>query len=136
MIVHLLMVHCRIFYFNVSRYQDWFIAIDYPLLYYLTIGVKINNLIINMFHSVPGVPREKMERFAAVNIQTCASLRLNSETLFQFSSRVIAHSERRLFTGFISAAFMAWKLTVANAITSDIMPAMANTHHWMLIRYW
>ena len=26
---------------------------------------KMKHLIINMFHSVPGVPRRKMERFAA-----------------------------------------------------------------------
>jgi hypothetical protein len=28
------------------------------------IDVKLNRLIISMFHSVPGVPRGKMERFA------------------------------------------------------------------------
>jgi hypothetical protein len=28
---------------------------------------------MNMFHSVPGVPRVKMERFAGVDTQTCAS---------------------------------------------------------------
>jgi hypothetical protein len=26
-----------------------------------------------MFHSVPGVPRVKMERFASIDTQTCAS---------------------------------------------------------------
>jgi len=28
---------------------------------------------MSMFHSVPGVPRAKMERFAGVDTQTCAS---------------------------------------------------------------
>jgi len=28
---------------------------------------------MSVFHSVPGVPRAKMERFAVVDTQTCAS---------------------------------------------------------------
>jgi len=28
---------------------------------------------MSMFHSVPGVPRVKMERFAGMNTKTCAS---------------------------------------------------------------
>lgn len=41
------------------------------------------------------------------------------------------HSLLRLFTGLINAALIAWKLTVAIAI-STINPAdRANSHHWI-----
>lgn len=43
------------------------------------------------------------------------------------------HSDRKLFTGFISAAFTDWKLTVSRAIATASSPANANTHHSMSI---
>ena len=38
---------------------------------------------MSVFHSVPGVPRIKMERFAGVDIQACASsyLKLRLQTV-------------------------------------------------------
>ncbi|MBK9017806.1 MAG: hypothetical protein IPM82_29260 [Saprospiraceae bacterium] len=39
------------------------------------------------------------------------------------------YSLRNDFTGFASAAFMLWKLTVKNATTTAARPANANTHH-------
>ena len=39
------------------------------------------------------------------------------------------HSVRKLFTGVAIAAFIAWKLTVTNAINMAIIPASTNTHH-------
>jgi hypothetical protein len=39
-----------------------FIALDIDHLHEIELLVKIKHLIISMFHSVPGVPREKMER--------------------------------------------------------------------------
>ena len=39
------------------------------------------------------------------------------------------------FTGFATAAFIAWKLTVNNAIAIAIMPAIANIHQLISIRY-
>src|ERR1700744_6345634 len=47
----------------------------------------------------------------------------------RLSSRAIAHSERRLFTGLATAAFTDWKLTVAKAINMAPPPAITNTHH-------
>ena len=39
------------------------------------------------------------------------------------------HSVLKLFTGFASAAFIAWKLTVASAMKSAANAATTNTHH-------
>src|SRR5579864_7226747 len=41
------------------------------------------------------------------------------------------HSERRLFAGLTTAAFMAWKLTVASAIIRATIADNAKTHQWM-----
>ena len=46
---------------------------------------------------------------------------------------LLNHSERRLLVGFANAAFIAWKLTVINAIAMVNKPAMANTHQLILI---
>ena len=43
------------------------------------------------------------------------------------------YSLRRFFTGFAIAAFIAWKLTVINAIAMVIKPAIANTHQLILV---
>jgi len=43
------------------------------------------------------------------------------------------YSDLRLFTGFASAALMAWKLTVVMAMVIDNIPATANTHQPMFI---
>src|SRR6266498_2610244 len=53
--------------------------------------------------------------------------------LFQW--RLKLYSERRLLTGFLIAAFTAWVLIVTSAITIEAMPANANTHQPMLVRY-
>ena len=45
-----------------------------------------------------------------------------------------AHSERRLITGFATAAFIAWKLIVASAIIIAASPPAANNHQLMLMR--
>ena len=45
------------------------------------------------------------------------------------------YSVRKLFTGFAIAAFIAWKLIVANAITIAASPPAANNHKLMLMRY-
>ena len=44
------------------------------------------------------------------------------------------YSDLRLFTGFISAALMAWKLTVINAIKTASNPANKKIHGLMLMR--
>jgi len=46
----------------------------------------------------------------------------------------INYSVRKLFTGLASAAFIAWKLIVINAITAARMPAVKNIHHGIDIR--
>ena len=38
------------------------------------------------------------------------------------------YSLLKLLTGFITAAFIAWKLTVANAISNAEQPARAKIH--------
>ena len=45
----------------------------------------------------------------------------------------LGHSDRRLRVGFANAAFIAWKLTVINAIAMVSKPARANTHQLILI---
>ena len=44
------------------------------------------------------------------------------------------YSFLRLFTGLVSAAFIAWKLTVNNAINNATQIAIANTPQPMLDR--
>ena len=41
---------------------------------------------------------------------------------------MLRYSLRKLFTGFITAALMLWKLTVAKAITVDNTAAITKTH--------
>ena len=45
-----------------------------------------------------------------------------------------SYSECKLSAGFASAAFIAWKLTVINAINKDPNPATTKIHQPMLIR--
>jgi hypothetical protein len=40
------------------------------------------------------------------------------------------YSERKLLTGFTTAALIAWKLTVNNAIANASRPARANIHQF------
>ena len=49
-------------------------------------------------------------------------------SLPKLSSEAVAHSERRLFTGFVRAALMDWKLIVARAVPITSMAAMLNIH--------
>ena len=44
------------------------------------------------------------------------------------------YSVRRLLTGFIRAALIAWKLTVSKVMTKAPAPVTANTHHGMSVR--
>jgi hypothetical protein len=46
-----------------------------------------------------------------------------------------AYSVLRLFTGFIKAALMAWKLIVKRAIANAKNPAIPNTHQLIFTRY-
>src|SRR6266487_1930819 len=55
------------------------------------------------------------------------------EIIFKHDSNF--YSVLKLFTGLAIAAFIAWKLTVINAIATDIKPAIANTHQSILTRY-
>ena len=45
------------------------------------------------------------------------------------------YSVRKLFTGLVSAALIAWKLIVNNAIIAESNPAIKNTHHEISTRY-
>src|SRR5678815_3331247 len=45
------------------------------------------------------------------------------------------HSVCKDLTGFATAAFIAWKLTVINAIDADMHPAIINTHIEISTRY-
>ena len=44
------------------------------------------------------------------------------------------YSDRKLFTGFNVAAFIARKLTVSKVIISEPMHEMANIHHGIVVR--
>ena len=46
-----------------------------------------------------------------------------------------SYSVLKLFTGFATAAFIAWKLIVANAINTASIPAAINIHALILMRY-
>jgi len=54
---------------------------------------------------------------------------------FRFSIFDFSYSVLKLFTGLATAALMAWKLTVNNAISKAAIPATANTHQLILILY-
>ena len=57
-------------------------------------------------------------------------------TLLNFHIIILSHySLLKLFTGLATAAFIAWKLTVINAINADIHPAITNTHAEIGTRY-
>ena len=43
------------------------------------------------------------------------------------------YSVLNLFTGFATAAFIAWKLTVAKATIKASIADNTNTHQWILI---
>jgi hypothetical protein len=44
------------------------------------------------------------------------------------------YSVLKLFIGLATAAFIAWTLTVSNAISNAMNAANTNTHHSILIR--
>jgi hypothetical protein len=46
----------------------------------------------------------------------------------------LIYSDRKLFTGFIKAAFMAWKLTVKSVIDKAPIDVTRNTHHEISVR--
>ena len=53
----------------------------------------------------------------------------------KLNSSLITHSVLNDFTGFVIAAFIAWKLTVTSAINIAAAPAKANAVQPMGIRY-
>ena len=55
--------------------------------------------------------------------------------IFKSSHFQIDYSILKLFTGFAIAAFIAWKLTVINAINIAIIPATRNIHQLIAILY-
>ena len=48
----------------------------------------------------------------------------------------LSHSVLKLFTGFATAALIAWKLTVSKVISKAPAPADAKIHHDNAVRYW
>jgi len=59
------------------------------------------------------------------------SIKKNSQKTFQkfiITSVLTNHSVRKLFTGLVIAAFIAWKLIVAKAIKIESIPVSANTN--------
>lgn len=60
--------------------------------------------------------------------------RVSTNCIENVTKRGKSYSALRLFTGFASAAFTAWKLIVANAINAAIRPVNANIHHCICIR--
>lgn len=59
----------------------------------------------------------------------------NNHSEQRLSSNVLAHSERRLFTGFANATLIALKLMVARAMITAASPPAANNHQLMSMRY-
>lgn len=56
-------------------------------------------------------------------------------TICNLQSSICNHSAFIAFTGFINAAFIAWKLIVITAINIAAMPATAKTHHCIFTWY-
>ncbi len=54
---------------------------------------------------------------------------------FEAAPKHCSYSVLKLFTGFATAAFIAWKLTVANAIKIASTPAAINIHQEISTRY-
>ena len=52
----------------------------------------------------------------------------------KLSSRAVAHSERRLFTGLANAARMVWNAEVASATINNPLAQTANTHQLISVR--
>lgn len=46
-----------------------------------------------------------------------------------FSITISIYSLLKLFTGFATAALIAWKTTVINAMSKAVKPATINIHH-------
>jgi hypothetical protein len=59
---------------------------------------------------------------------------IDNHSFLKLSLGAVAHSERRLFTGFANAALTAWKLMVINAIIMAASPPAANNHQLILMR--
>lgn len=64
---------------------------------------------------------------------------MNSFSHFSLAHQLIQtithYSLRKLSTGLATAAFIAWKLTVSNAINKAETPASTNIHQLIFIRY-
>ena len=75
----------------------------------------------------------------------CFEIIVYHKRIFKFYSELTIHDSRftipfyhsvlKLFTGLTTAAFIAWKLTVINAINITNKAADANSHQLMVIRY-
>jgi len=59
--------------------------------------------------------------------------RLNFQVSYFYRPPTTCYSDRNDFTGFATAAFIAWKHTVNNAIRAAKIPADKNIHHSMRI---
>lgn len=44
------------------------------------------------------------------------------------AAKAAHYSDLKLFTGLAIAAFIAWKLSVTNAMVNEMIPAKANIH--------
>src|SRR4030095_5622544 len=72
-------------------------------------------------------------------VQWCSSpgrAKTSVHSRFKFvNSSIVLYSVRKDFTGFATAALIAWKLIVPKAIMTASNPAATNIHQLMLIRY-
>ena len=73
-----------------------------------------------------------------LNLSACRRLRLwppeTDRQAFPAEAEAL-YSERRLLTGFATAAFIAWKLTVTNAIIIAANPPVIKSHQLISMRY-
>ena len=62
---------------------------------------------------------------------SCTISILFSFLIIFLNRKIVVHSVLKLFTGFATAAFIAWKLIVNNAISNAAQAAAINTHQLM-----
>src|SRR5579871_2385799 len=93
-----------IFYYPFSIFNSTF-TFSFPVPYF--------SFLIATLHSY------QSKKYPQIQVQTFSIHHIST-----FSN----YSERRLFTGFAIAAFIAWKLTVINVIINAPTPDATNTH--------
>ena len=97
----------------------------------------ISKMILIVVGDCQGAKPSAQHRTAGCGYMLIVVLNTNAiccGSFFLSRKKSLYYSVPKLFTGFASAAFIAWKLIVASAITIATIPPAANNHQLTLMR--